>query len=480
MKNKSLKTVLSKFKQSAARFKRDARGNMSIIMALSTVPVFGVAGLAIDVSHIRNTMAEMQSLADRAALHGMSAGLTQSDRQLAVDKFLAVNKKSYPGLLYTATGLADANSVGVQITTDIKSTLTSFVMTTSGTKPTIRARATVNPKPPLVPCLAAIDSSTEPGVNISGDGSITSPNCVVHSNSTNPSAGFVVSGGASGTAEAFTVVGGVSKSGNGIFTPAIKPNQPSLADPFADLKTTCPSKPAIISGTPVSLSGNNTQSYSNPLISNIGISGNSSATFSSASVVVSGTFNTSGNSPLTFKGTTSVTIASDINVSGTGPLTFETPVVYVFGNINLSGTVPLIANNTTIVLCGADAKITKSGTGDLQITAPKTGATKGFAVIGDSQVTQTSQISGTTASFIRGAWYTPKAKIEFSGTTKFNQSTSNFFPLIVKNISISGDGGLNVGIDYAKPNPNSNLPADAFPKPDALFIPQNEVYLTKY
>jgi hypothetical protein len=68
----------------------------------------------------------------------------------------------------------------------------------------------------------------------------------------------------------------------------------------------------------------------------------------------------------------------------------------------------------------------------------------------------------------------------FSGGNKFNQSTSNYFPLIVKGISLSGNAGLNIGLDYKNPDPNSNLPADAYDKPDALIKTQNEVYLTAY
>jgi Flp pilus assembly protein TadG len=507
MKNKSLKTVLSKFKQSAATFKRDARGNMSIIMALSTVPVFGVAGLAIDVSHVRNTMAEMQSLADRAALHGMSAGSTQSVRQLAVDDFLAVNKKSYPGLVYTATGLADANSVGVQITTDIKSTLTSFVMTTSGTNPTIRARATIAPAPitsvaPFRYCAVALDSSNVTGINASGSGSFNAVGCGFHTNSTSTAA-FSSSGSGGGTADFFTAVGGVIKTGTGVFNPKLEGNQPSVVDPL-NITTSCPPKPiASTSGTSVINSGSTT----NPSISassislidstgsggssienttqvsingNYSVSGSGGVTVTTPVLSIAGNLSQSSSGGAVFKSSTSITLGGDLTYSGSGGTRLETPVVYIFGKVNTLGSGGLFAPNTTLVLCGPDARINMTGSGGLFVSAPTTGPRAGYAVMGDAQVTKPMTINGSGGSYIRGIWYTPKAGLEFAGSGGLNQTTSNYFPLIVSRLTFSGSGGVKIGIHNATPNPASNNPGDAYPVPTGLIIPQNEVYLTAY
>lgn len=483
MNTKPLKTVLSKLKQSVATFKGDTTGNLSIIVALTAVPLFGAAGIAIDMNQTKNTIAALQVLADQAAIHGASFPGTAAQKKAAADDFLAKRSPSLSRVSFTPTTTSTADSVAVEIKANIETSLSRFVTGAANIEAPIRSRANRVTFEVTSPCAAAMGASGGgTGISLSGTASITATNCVVHSNSTSTTSGISSSSSAMSSADAFTVVGGAAVT-PGTFTPAVKTQQPTLVDPYAGLQTGCAANtpPITATGTSVNASGSTTQTVTQQMISSVSLSGTSDTTFSANNAVILGNISISGsNGKVDFKSTGSVVIAKDLSFSGTGStINFTTPVVYLFGKLSVSGSAAITATGTTFVLCGANAGLSKSGTGTIQIKAPQTGATKGFAVIGDS-TTQNIAMSGSTTSFVRGIWYTPKAAMTFSGDNKFNQNTSNYFPLIVKGITLSGNAGLNIGLDYKKPDPNSNLPADAYDKPDALIKTQNEVYLTAY
>src|SRR5262249_55775781 len=76
------------------RFRRANGGNVGIMLALSAIPLFVVAGGAIDYSRAADAKAQMAQALDAAALAvGNSPSLSNADmRKLALQYF----KKNYP------------------------------------------------------------------------------------------------------------------------------------------------------------------------------------------------------------------------------------------------------------------------------------------------------------------------------------------------------------------------------------------------
>ena len=125
----------------------------------------------------------------------------------------------------------------------------------------------------------------------------------------------------------------------------------------------------------------------------------------------------------------------------------------------------ITGNSVTLILAGSNAKIDMNSGSTLQLQAPTGGTYAGYAVIGDRSATtvQTNTIQGGAGGYIRGVWYTPKHKLYITGNGGFN-SSSSYFPVIVDNIEIGGNGVFNLGFDYAAYN---------FPEPVKLYYSQS-------
>jgi Flp pilus assembly protein TadG len=68
-----LAMIGSSFKERVLAFRKDLRGNMSMLAALSAVPLIASAGVAIDIGREAATMAKLQQQVDAAALAAASA-----------------------------------------------------------------------------------------------------------------------------------------------------------------------------------------------------------------------------------------------------------------------------------------------------------------------------------------------------------------------------------------------------------------------
>lgn len=109
------------------------------------------------------------------------------------------------------------------------------------------------------------------------------------------------------------------------------------------------------------------------------------------------------------------------------------------------------------MLLGSNAKIDMGSGATVKLQAPASGTYPGFAVIGDRNATtiQTNTVQGGASGYVRGIWYTPRHKLYVTGNGDFN-SNSGYFPIIVDNIEIGGNGVLNLGFDhtlYGYPEP---------------------------
>src|SRR4051794_36231419 len=72
------RSILSQFAKTLRDFRSASRGNITVMFALSLVPVTGAVGAAVDYSQSNSIRAAMQAAADSAALGGITSASTQT------------------------------------------------------------------------------------------------------------------------------------------------------------------------------------------------------------------------------------------------------------------------------------------------------------------------------------------------------------------------------------------------------------------
>lgn len=441
-----LTNAISNLKRSATRFKRDTRGNVQIMLALTAAPLFGAAGIALDYNRTVDAMVQIQDLADRTVLFGASLDDTEAKQTEAANLFLNQNEIPFSGVTYAATVSHGVDSVAVVVTTSVNGTLTGSFLEAmnkdrhnSNLKPTIRARAKYIRGADKLVCVLALNPSSDQSISaqafhLQGNGGFEAKGCGVHSDSTHTTQSIYMNGGGVADASFFHTVGGWSQAGSsGVFKidgvlGSPEGNKTTFGDPFA----------STITPDCAGRSGSNANASN----------GTSAA----------------APTQLTSAAYNNITIGSNRATR----LTQKT--VYVFGTIAIHG--ELLATDTTIVLCGANAKIEMGAQGILKIQAPSTGgAHNGYAVVAENSTTQPSSLRGGAGTYIRGIWYTPKAGLDIGGNGEFNGSSA-YFPVIVDEFKVSGTGKVNIGVDFE---------AYGYVKPTQLVkVGEDQIYLTKF
>jgi Flp pilus assembly protein TadG len=93
------------------RFVRDRRGNLSVVFALSLMPMLAASGAAIDYSRISGSRMALQAGLDAGTLASSTENNGRSDAQLrtTVEKFLVSNKRGnvYRDLTFTVSATDD-------------------------------------------------------------------------------------------------------------------------------------------------------------------------------------------------------------------------------------------------------------------------------------------------------------------------------------------------------------------------------------
>jgi Putative Flp pilus-assembly TadE/G-like len=411
-------------------FRKDTAGAVALTFALSSLPIFAAAGVALDYNRTLDARVMLQDLADRAALAAASNKGTTQQQIDAGYALLNSNATEVYGLDYTPNVSVNGDKVTVTITGELEGTLTKILSSKHegsgfdgganggggmmGVDTKAVAQFEDSDGEPV--CVLATETTIADPVNFWGNASVTANDCGVHSDSNSVTDALNLQGSADLDADFVSVVGGVDAQTKSNLTSAgvpLREGQSTIGDPLQKT-VTCPTTAGV----------------------------DASPTGSSASPTP---LNTE-----TYKG---------IDVKNNKYGTFSAGIHYIKGTIKINGGL-LKGTGVTLVLCGPLAKIDMQGNGSLQITAPTTGSTKGYAIIGNSTATATNSMLGGSSSYIRGAWYTPNATLNISGNGGFNQNSS-YFPIISKKVEVGGSAAVNIGMDYA---------VYGFEKPEELWI----------
>ncbi len=386
--------------------KRDTRATVAVVYALATLPVFGAAGLAIDMSRIVSNTSKMQSAVDAAALTALSVRVpTDAQRVSAANAAFDTN---YAGGLTTTTS---ANGDSKIFTVASQATMPTTLMAIAGFDEVplsvTATAAKVFQGPP--PCILALNRTVAGGVTITGSADFQALGCVVHANSKDVS-GMVLDGTNVPVAAGFCAVGGVK---------TVLPIQPppknycdDMADPFAGL------------ALPTAGACN---------YSNVEVSPKQTVTLNPG-VYCGG---------LTLKG--QVTLNPGMYIMKDGPLV-------ITSQSRVTG------SDVSFTLTGTNTGFTIDGGGGSQLEAPKTGTYGGMLIMQErtSNPGFTNELTGGSSSLLMGAIYTPTQKVTATGGAGFN-ALSPYMPIVADQIRVSGS--MRSKIDLAGIDPAAPLPA---------------------
>jgi Flp pilus assembly protein TadG len=394
------------------KFLRSREGSVAPMLALTTLPLLGLVGAAVDYSRVNSARTTMQAALDATVL--MLAKSTQNPSVQITEQAQAyfvgnLTASSVSDISTTAT--VTAISGGISVNGTATGTVSTLFMKALGFETlTITVKATAIALSDGLGCVLALNPSTSGAVTSQGSTAVVLNNCSLYDNSSDATA--LVAGGSSNiSALSVGVVGGISSSNNITTTQGIYTNMPApVADPYAN-----DSFPA-----PPSSCQNQAPIHSTKTLS-----------------------------PGFFCG---LTLNADANV------TLDPGIYYVGkGGLSVNGNATLNGTGVTLVFTasnGGYGGATINGGATVNLTAPNFGPTAGIVIFGDRNMpTGTSfKLNGGSSQYFGGAVYVPKGAVEFSG----NQGTSTKCTQIIGDtITFTGNSDVAINCSSHKTKPFS-------------------------
>lgn len=404
---------------SLKRLWRDRRGNTLAIAGAALPLVLGSAGLASDTIQWTLWKRQLQRAADSAAMAGVYAkssgnavgtctdisGSTYTD-PVAYD----IKKNLKVGITPTCvvtnppssgTYASDANAVRVALTVSRKLSFSGLFMAST---PTIRATALATIVPSGKYCVVSLEDQAVTGINATGSTDVNL-GCGMITNSTSMSAA-VATGSSEVTASPIAAVGGIPASTHWGTGTVLQPFTLAQEDPFKDVPAPTP---------------------------------NSCSNFPNNKV---------NDPPLTIDNPSGTRCFSG-GISVKGDVTFA-PGIYILdgGDLSMTNTgAHLTCNGCTFIFTTSTSDASKIGKpdisgGEIDLTSPSTGTYKGIVFYQDRRATVNNsvKINGNNNSYVEGAFYFPRAELEFTGTSGMN---TNCLQLVSKRVVFKGNSEIN-------------------------------------
>lgn len=421
-----------------SRLLRDRRGATAAVIAVSLTGLAGVGGLATEGASWYFTSRSMQSAADAAAFTGALA-LAASDGTTNFKneaKWVASSSYNFTDGTNNTTVTVNSPPASGNHTTDTSAVeviinqtetpLLSSLFMASG--PTITARSVATASINGSGCVLTLDRSNVVDLSLTGNANLNLTNCGIYVNSDDASAALSMTGNASITASSAYIVGGISTTGNaGINTNHnTHTHATPINDPYANVSVPTYSgepSPPCPSGGDYGTSNGHPYGGSGPLSAQHTVTGSPGIT------VLCGGISLSGNS--------SLTLNSGIYVL------YGSPGLQLTGNASLTAT-----SGVTLVLTGDStngwATATATGNGNVSITAPTSGPTKGLAIFQDRNTPNSNgnglQLTGNGSLAVTGAIYAPTNNVSFTGNGGAN--APNCTQLVAYTATFTGNGNL--------------------------------------
>jgi Flp pilus assembly protein TadG len=458
----SKKTVTKGF----LSYLRSQAGNATMITGIAAIPLVASAGLAIDYVRGIRAAGELQQVADSAALAAASAenftATTTSgrmaERQAIAEAYLDQQLPQIQDLELEGDPevVVGPNTVDIEVNARVKGSLINVVngiydsadtsneeldgnvaSNTGGKNIELSVSSKIGYTKESYVCLLATDRTTlAEQVNFEGNSEFMAT-CSVHANS-NSNTAIKTAGSAYAEAESFCSVGGWSGSG---FSPDPTGGCSAKDDPFASR-----SLPSVGSCLTTAPSGATIETRSSR--NNYGITVSGTATLSPG--VYCGGLHIPNHGIAKLQKGIYVIKNGTLDISAGGAL-------YADGsNGSQEGVV--------FYLSGTGAYVTVSSGGTLKVVAPgndtaitATENFKGFAFMSDRTATTKTSCTGQGYNSIssqnngdvsiEGAFYVPNQILCVTANGDVN-SDSSYFPMIVKQLKMTGTATLYVNNDW--------------------------------
>lgn len=377
------------------RFRKDARGNVGVMAALTVSMVTAGAGFGVEAGYWFYDTTRMQQAADAAAYAAaaeLRSGSTESQMLTAAQAAAQSNgvtlnvdqiQMTTPALV---NGASNENAVAVQINRTERR-LFSAMFTSSPM--VVQAKSTAAYAVASDTCILALDRAASQAITFEGNTTANFTGCVVMANSMASDA-VHNQGSSSVNAPCAVSVGGASVTGAfNLSCGSVITSAPPAADPF--------------------------RSVAEPSTSGACKNGNG-------------------------KNLDPGRYCDGLNLKNTVNLA---PGVYVIdgGTLKINANANINGTGVTIYLAN-DANVDINGNATLNLSAPTSGDYKGVLFMGSRSNTNVGNtLNGTANSKMTGALYFPKQDVNYLGNFS---GTSGCTQVVARTISWSGSTTLNV------------------------------------
>ncbi|WP_315796802.1 Tad domain-containing protein [Bradyrhizobium sp. SZCCHNRI3043] len=368
----------------AWRFGRAKDGQISMIFAITIVPILVSVGAAVDFAKSSDTRAQLQKSVDAAVL----AGVTQASAQ-QVSTASAVFSGSFKGRFGTGTTATftpnSDGSLSGTATTSVKTSFLNVMGTTSlGVTASATAKAGAQTTSPV--CILLVSTINAQSLLVNSGAQLNAPSCEIHVLSTqSPAAMF------NATLNVKRIcIKGTNITKNGGATPPAETGCAAISDPFAG------KLPAVT----------------------VGACTTNNKVYDPGSVTLN---------PGVYCGAT--------NFNGSGTLTLN-PGLYVIkgGAMTFNSGWTVTGSGVTFYLVDQNATLTFNGNVNATLSAPTSGTYANILMYEPSGLSTTNlPINGTSSSSYTGLMYLPSRNVIINSvsTMSSNSVTMVFNTLIL-------------------------------------------------
>ncbi|MGJ4995402.1 TadE/TadG family type IV pilus assembly protein [Bradyrhizobium sp. HKCCYLS3077] len=380
-------------------FWRANDGQISMIFAITSIPILVSVGAAVDFAKTGDTKAQLQKAVDAAVLAGVTQASAQQVSTASAMFSGSIRDRFGSGASATFSANADGSLSG-SATTTVK---TSFLNVMGTSSLGVRASATAKPgaqgKSPV--CILLVSTINSQSLLVNSGAQLNAPGCEIHVLSTQtPAAMF------NATLNAKRIcVKGNNITKNGGANPPVETGCAAIADPFAGKL---------------------------PVVT-VGACTTNNRTYDPGSVTLS---------PGVYCGST--------NFNGSGTLTLSPGLYIVKGTMTFNSGWTVTGNGVTFYLADQNATLTFNGNVNATLSAPTTGTYANILIYEPNGLSTTNlPINGSSSSSYTGLMYLPSRNVTINSvsTMSSNSVTMVFNTLTLNQTNWTiGPGALSMSV----------------------------------
>ena len=398
------------------RLRKDQRGGVALVFALSLPTLLGLVGLSLDYANLNLQHTKLKGIADAAALAGAREfRLANASVKTVTSAAANFAKASLESASIAASISPSADLTNRSVKVDLATTAKSYIIQFLGKDvSSISATATAKVVGVSPVCAIALDTDANQSMLLDKNARLEAKACSIYSNSRKPN-GLTAKNNATVSAAFICSAGGKSSPGPGSFQPAPQTDCPPMPDPLLSralpVPGSCGAQPKLVNSGTLTIT------------------------------------------PGTYCG--GLTVANGASVQ-------MQPGVYVFkdGPLHITGGATLNGANVGLHFSGSGAVLKLDPLSNVSLTAPQSGDTAGILVSEDrgTPAGQTHEILSDNTRTLLGTIYLPRNRFHVGANKPVSDRSA--YTIIVARLFTLSEGPTMVL--------NSNYNATSIPVPDGV------------